>query len=592
MINKFINCKLVHDLNLNFMKRKLLILLLLFNLCTYAQYTLIPDINFEKKLIQLGYDSGAVDGKVLTSNISSVATLDVNSSSIKDLTGIEDFNNLRTLSCYTNEITSLDLSGSPYLSNLTCSGNPLKTLNISNNTVLMYLSCDDIGLPLIDVSKNIYLRELYCSQNHFIALDVSKNINLLKLYCSSNSLTTLDISKNTKLSFINCSDNFLTNLDVSTNTELMHISCENNQITSLDISKNKDLFNLNFNSNKLTTLNLKNNNNPHLNSGNIDFKNNPDLTCIQVDDVTYSNTNWSSVKDATANYSAICQIYTLIPDLNFENKLIELGIDSGIPDGKVLTSKVVNVTTLDFGTTTAISDLTGIQDFTALKILICHGNSGRAGDGGNGKLTFLDVSKNINLTVLDCGFNQITSLDVSKNTSLISFNCNVNKLTSIDVSKNILLDNLNCGSNNITALDVSTIKTLRYLSCDYSQITSLDVSKNPKLVGLDCNNSKLGSLNLKNGYNGLFVPQSLNFKVNSDLTCIQVDDASYSNTNWSSAKDAFVNYAAYCQPSDLYTLIPDINFENKLIALGIDSGTADGKVLTSAINTITTLDVS
>ena len=35
----------------------------------FAQNTLIPDPNFEQKLISLGYDSGTPDGSVPTANI-------------------------------------------------------------------------------------------------------------------------------------------------------------------------------------------------------------------------------------------------------------------------------------------------------------------------------------------------------------------------------------------------------------------------------------------------------------------------------------------------------------------------------------------
>ena len=52
------------------MKTKLLLLLILANFSIYAQqYTPIPDVNFENKLISLGIDSGTPDGKVLTANV-------------------------------------------------------------------------------------------------------------------------------------------------------------------------------------------------------------------------------------------------------------------------------------------------------------------------------------------------------------------------------------------------------------------------------------------------------------------------------------------------------------------------------------------
>ena len=68
------------------MKAKLLLLLLLANFSIYAQqYTAIPDINFEKKLITLGYDTAPEDGQVLTANIASLTSLDVSKSAISCL---------------------------------------------------------------------------------------------------------------------------------------------------------------------------------------------------------------------------------------------------------------------------------------------------------------------------------------------------------------------------------------------------------------------------------------------------------------------------------------------------------------------------
>jgi hypothetical protein len=52
---------------------------------------------------------------------------------------------------------------------------------------------------------------------------------------------------------------------------------------------------------------LRNGNNAILsNSKSSNFTNNPNLTCIQVDDVAFSNANWITLKDATASYSSNC----------------------------------------------------------------------------------------------------------------------------------------------------------------------------------------------------------------------------------------------------------------------------------------------
>jgi hypothetical protein len=53
-------------------------------------------------------------------------------------------------------------------------------------------------------------------------------------------------------------------------------------------------------------LNLKNGKNSLLVNAKINLTNNPNLSCILVDDVAYSNANWSDRKDATATYSTSC----------------------------------------------------------------------------------------------------------------------------------------------------------------------------------------------------------------------------------------------------------------------------------------------
>jgi len=113
----------------------------------YGQTTAIPDIGFEQALIDLGIDSdGIINEQVLTSDIDTVITLDINHKFILDLTGIEDFVALEVL----------DVSGN-YLTDL-------------------------------DVSSNVQLKELYCNSNSawfsmsFISLDLSNNVNLELLH--------------------------------------------------------------------------------------------------------------------------------------------------------------------------------------------------------------------------------------------------------------------------------------------------------------------------------------------------------------------------------------------------------------------------
>ena len=100
-------------------KVAILFIVLLTSSFVFAQNTYVPDDKFEQALIDLGYDT-TLDDSVLTANISSVTTLDVNNKEISDLTGIEAFTSLTALQCYLNKLTSLDVSNNTALTQLHC----------------------------------------------------------------------------------------------------------------------------------------------------------------------------------------------------------------------------------------------------------------------------------------------------------------------------------------------------------------------------------------------------------------------------------------------------------------------------------------
>ncbi len=133
--------------------------------------TYVPDNDFEQKLIDLGYDY-ILDNYVLTNNIENVAELNIKSLGIKDLTGIQGFENLNILICEGNLLTNLD---------------------VSNNTSLTELTCQYNQITSLDVSKNTFLKILVSYENRFTSLDVSNNKSLEKLLCFSDQLTSLDV---------------------------------------------------------------------------------------------------------------------------------------------------------------------------------------------------------------------------------------------------------------------------------------------------------------------------------------------------------------------------------------------------------------
>lgn len=255
--------------------------------------TTINDSNFEQLLVNLGYDD-TVDGNVLTQNIESVTTLDISSSNISDLTGIEDFTSLVNFTSIQNPLTTVDFSN-----NLN-----LETINIINNPITS-----------VNVSQNVALTDLTVSTQTgtLNSIDVSQNINLTSLELGANNLTTIDISNNTQLTYLGLGNNLgLTTLDVSNNLALESIGIYFTSITDLDLSNHPNIQSVLCYNGLLEILNLQNGNNFSRNSNNnqilttLNATNNPNLLCIQVDDVSSaeSNPNWQ--KDAMAVYSVDC----------------------------------------------------------------------------------------------------------------------------------------------------------------------------------------------------------------------------------------------------------------------------------------------
>jgi Leucine-rich repeat (LRR) protein len=174
--------------------------------CIYNALVYVPDDNFEQALINLGYDN-VMDDYVLRPNIDGVTNLLISNLGIADLTGIEKFTALTQLSCYGNQLTSLDVSNNTALTYLDCNFNQLTSLDVSNNTSLTSLQCVFNPLGTLDVSQNTALTVLYCDNNQLTSLDVSQNTALSELLCKNNQLISLDLSNNTNLTLLQCNNN-------------------------------------------------------------------------------------------------------------------------------------------------------------------------------------------------------------------------------------------------------------------------------------------------------------------------------------------------------------------------------------------------
>ena len=249
--------------------KKLLLILLCLPMIGFGQQTYVPDDNFEAYLEVNGMGNGiANDDYVTTANIDTVPFLDVSSQSIYDLTGISDF---------------------------------------------------------------ISVHHLWCDFNNIAVLDVSSNTALVELYCGYNELTSLNINSLTSLTNLRCEKNQLTSLDVSIATSLTDLKCGSNQLTSLNVSNNTALTMLYCDSNQLTSLDLRNGNNINMGGGSFftsfSTNANPQLYCINVDDVSWSNANWTVYDeniDSHHYFSTNCPPLSVIEEHTTHKELLKV----------------------------------------------------------------------------------------------------------------------------------------------------------------------------------------------------------------------------------------------------------------------------
>ncbi len=221
----------------------------------------IPDPFFEDELIFLGIDTNPIrNGSITYSDAVVVTSLSLGFSNIADFTGIQGFTNLTFLDVSDIGFNTLDLTGLVNLNTLYCADNNMSSLILTGCVNLTYVSCYDNALTNLDFSAFPNLQYLDCSRNGLTSLNVVGLSNLFEFYCFENQLTTLNLTGLTDLSKFNCATNLLYCLDITNKRNLILLRCQEN----------------------------------------------PNLTCIQVDDVGFASSNASFIEDTIATYNLSC----------------------------------------------------------------------------------------------------------------------------------------------------------------------------------------------------------------------------------------------------------------------------------------------
>ncbi len=346
--------------------KKITFLVLCMTWFSNAQIVNIPDANFKAALVAAGVDTN-MDGEIQESEALAEVNIDVASSNISDLTGIEAFINILTLDCSENQLTSLDVSLNVNLESLRCPNNQISNLDVSQNVNLDFIACQNNQLTNLDTSQNTNLESLlcennqlanlniegntvletlWCFENQLTVLDITQSPNLINLICNNNELSIIDTGQNQNLELLVCYSNQLTSLDISENVLLQSLRCFDNQITNIDASNNLNLITLLCQGNELSELNIKN--------GSIettlDFSDNPALLFVCADEAqvvsvqgeaslgTVVSSYCSFVPGGSYNTISGSIIYDFLEDgcdpIDVPQPHIKINIADGSPEGE------------------------------------------------------------------------------------------------------------------------------------------------------------------------------------------------------------------------------------------------------------------
>lgn len=378
-----------------------------------AQIVNIPDANFKAKLLSaspsnqiasiettnsIGHVSSYNvidtngDGEIQIWEAEAIKYLNVSSSTISNLAGIENFINLQTLYCGSNLLASIDVTQNLNLKRLNCEINQFTNLDVTQNVNLKYLSCYSNLLANIDVTQNSNLIHFSCGRNQLTNLNVTQNPNITSLSCDSNQLTSIDITQNPNLNNLFIYSNQLTSLDLTQNPNLNVLECTNNQLTTLNLTQNTGLRVLECNNNLLTDIDLTQNidlrilycDSNQLTS--LDVSHNISLIWLYCSNNQLTNLDLSQNIDLTILHCSTNQLSTL--DLNSNINLITLSCYNNL---------FVN---LDILANSALNFLI-CKDMPTLEAIFMKNNNATA-------WTTLDFSSNPNLEFVCCNTDDLS----------------------------------------------------------------------------------------------------------------------------------------------------------------------------------------
>jgi Leucine-rich repeat (LRR) protein len=469
----------------------------------------IPDVNFAAAIrLQCVSCITPFPDRFLLPPAANLTNLNVSGKNIADLTGIEAFTSLLSLNCFNNRLVTLPPLPSTLLT-LSCFNNQLTSLSLPSG-----------------------LKELYCYDNPIASLPNPLPSGLGILNCVRSLYTRLPILPNTMAdltispAIITCLPNIVAGMrvyndagaliptpplcpictpTVSIAPALQNVQCSETTVT------------LTASANGTAGATVKWQRKRPIDAGFIDFTapvsyvSNEIIVLTVPVSVANNGTQFRAVFTGSCAGSgpvptaaAVINVKNgaKIPDLFFQ-EAIRRDCPQCIDDCNYLTDAVSQITSLfvdNLASNQLITDLTGLEGFTNLRILNVSNNNIKKFPNLPTLLTKL-ICVNSNLTslpelplgleILDCRNNRITGLP-SLPSSLMNVDCSSNKLAALPALPTNLMT-IDCSNNQIARLPSALPSTLKTLYCHKNQLTTLPNLPN-SMRFLNCSNNILTEL--------------------------------------------------------------------------------------------------
>lgn len=367
----------------------------------------------------------------------SLSTLDITGNNVStiDMSGNPS---ITEVFANNNPVSTVDVQGCSalqkfYLENAATSPSPLSSLNLTG-TAVTDLKISYSNLSSVTCTPTLKLCYIRYAAN-LKGIDVTRCPDLKTLSLTGCDITgTVNVSQNQKLDTLWCNENKkITSLDITNNILLRDLHADNCAITgNVDVSQNSNLYTVYLNNNKIT--------------GPLEF-NSPALFYVNCS----SNPNLGGL-----SFTDCHDLYSVNVDYCNNNPYITFTGETGI---KLLHAQYnQKITSLDLST---------VPQLTNLVIDNCF------------EIRELAIENCPNLVQVMCSRTKITELDMSKNPKLTNVQArNCTGLTSLDFS-HLQMEYVMVDHCNLYTLKFGDLSKIQIIYFEDNHLTSVDLSGIP-----------------------------------------------------------------------------------------------------------------